>query len=237
MPTIAEVLNRRADLSTFVVHLTRQYDGRTASQNLTSILQQGKIEARSAMGWAKTEVGNLGGEAEESQRVVSFSEVPLQHIYSLFARIPRRSVPLQPYGLAFTKMVARRKGVNPVWYVDMTPRRNWVVAKALDELREQAIKSGNFPAHPGSKILPFVEPMGTWRQRQREFWWEREWRHLGNFDFTLEEVALVLCPESEHETFESRAPRKCVDPTWSLERMLAKLVGLTSSDVSPFGAR
>jgi hypothetical protein len=28
-----------------------------------------------------------------------------------------RAIELQPYGLAMTKVIARRFGVNPVWYV------------------------------------------------------------------------------------------------------------------------
>lgn len=217
-----------------MVHLTRDHDGHSASENLRSILQAGSITARSAMGWARDIASELGGAAEESQRVVSFSETPLEHIYSLFADIPNRRIGLQPYGVSFTKMVARRKGVNPVWYVDMTPGRDWVIAKALNTLREEAANSDTFADHPAAKILPFIEGMGTWPGSQKEFWWEREWRHVGNFNFDINEVALVLCPEAEHDTFDGLAPGKLVDPAWSLERIIAKLVGLAAQDVSPF---
>lgn len=50
MPTIAEMLNGRGDLATFVVHLTRDYADEDAPVNLRSILQTGRIEARSPMG-------------------------------------------------------------------------------------------------------------------------------------------------------------------------------------------
>ena len=234
VPTISEVLNRRGDLSTFVVHLTRDHGGKSASENLRSILDSGTITARSPMGWARDVASELGGAAEESQRVASFSETPLEHIYSLFADIPNRRIGLRPYGIAFTKMVARRKGVNPVWYVDMTPGRDWMIAKALDSLRDEAATSGTFPDHAAAKILPFIEGMGTWPDRQKEFWWEREWRHVGDFHFDIKDVALVLCPEGEHAAFRALASGKCVDPGWSLERMIAKLVGLAAEDVSPF---
>jgi hypothetical protein len=59
--------------------------------------------------------------AQQSQRVVCFSETPLEHVYSLVADIEGRQINLEPYGIALTKLVARRIGVNPVWYVDMTP--------------------------------------------------------------------------------------------------------------------
>jgi hypothetical protein len=64
------------------------------------------------MGWARDEASQLGGQAERSQHVVSFSEVPLEHIYSLCADIEGRSVCLEPYGLAFTKMVARAMTIS-----------------------------------------------------------------------------------------------------------------------------
>lgn len=234
MPTIDEVLNRRSDLATFVVHLTRDYGGQLAWDNLRSILESQRVEARSVMGWAKETAEEIGGDVERSQRVVSFSEVPLEHVYSLCAGIPGRRVLLQPYGVAFTKMVARRKGVNPVWYVDMTPGRDWQVAKALDQLRAEALASGSFRDHPASRILPFAEPMGTWQAARKEFWWEREWRHIGDFHFTMDEIAFVLCPEEDQQQFEVVAGRKCIDPRWSLERMLAHLVGLGPQDVTPF---
>lgn len=145
---------------------------------------------------------SLGRAAENSQRVVSFSETPLEHIYSLFADIPYRRIRLQPYGIAFTKMVARRKGANPVWYVDMTPGRDWQIAKALDALRAEAVASSSFRNPPAARIFPFVEGIATWPAGQKEFWWEREWRHVGDFHFGLEDVALVLCSEAEHAAFE-----------------------------------
>jgi hypothetical protein len=112
---IDEVLQRRGDLSTFVVHLTKDDDRGTAKDRLLSILKARTLKAGRAMGWAKDKlVGDAAG--LESQRVVCFSETPLEHIYSMFANIEGRQVRLAPYGVACTKMVARRLGVNPVWY-------------------------------------------------------------------------------------------------------------------------
>jgi hypothetical protein len=87
-------------------------------------------------------------------------------------------------------------------------------------------------------MFPFYEWMGTsTRGTQHEFWWEREWRRVGDLVFADEEIALVLCPESDHRDFEAVIPGKCIDPGWSLERMIAKFVGLRSTDVTPFVSR
>jgi hypothetical protein len=75
------------------------------------------------------------------------------------------------------KYKARKMGVNPVWYVDMTPGRDWVIGQALNELRDEAVGSGDFHAHPAARIFPFIEPMAVWPETTREWWWEREWRH------------------------------------------------------------
>lgn len=255
---IDEVLHRRGDLSTFVVHLSKDDDGTTAKDRLLSILKSRTLKAGSPMGWAKDKVAGDKA-ASDSQRVVCFSETPLEHTYSMFADIEGRQVRLAPYGLAFTKMVARRLGANPVWYVDMTPERDWRIASALDSLREEALKT-TFAVHPAAAIFPFCEPMGTWPASRREFWWEREWRHVGDLAFELNQVALWLAPEDEHEELNaalveewksrkeslgafwgeyhlSGTPTRFIDPVWGLERIIGHLAGLEPGELTPFDTR
>jgi hypothetical protein len=172
-------------------------------------------------------------------------EAPLEHLYSLVADIQGRSISLQPYGVTMTKILARKKGINPVWYVDMTMGRNWVQAKALNELRKEAIANG-FVEHPAARLFPFAEPMGTWDATQREFWWEREWRKVGDLRLESHEVAFWLCPEDEISGFEEyiteaweideiaqdkrhKYRQHFVDPRWNVERIVAHLVGRDSA--------
>lgn len=241
MQNIRDVLNRRNDLSTFVVHLTKGV-GTAPSDNLVSIIQTRTLEARSAMGWAK-EQDDSNDQTKQSQRVVSFSETPLEHIYSLVADILGRQVNLKSYGLAFTKMAARKIGVNPVWYVDRTAGapHGWQVSNAVNQVRDAAIATGNFHETPAAKLLPFFEVMGTWPTSQNEFWWEREWRHRGNLTFSLDQVSLWLCPEGEIQAItqliQSQTPPpqkmpRCTDPKWGLEQIVAHLVDET--EVTPF---
>jgi hypothetical protein len=78
--------------------------------------------------------------------------------------------------------------------------------------------------------------MGTWPQRQKEFWWEREWRHVGDLDLPNEyRGVLWLCPEGEElvgPDGESLEPR--IDPRWGLEQIIAHLAGFAVEDVTPF---
>ncbi|MDL2335714.1 MAG: hypothetical protein QFC55_06765 [Chloroflexota bacterium] len=84
-------------------------------------------------------------------------------------------------------------------------------------------------------MLPFFEQMGTWPTgTMKESWWEREWRHLGHFRLRQPHVAVVLSPAADIDEFEGLG-YKAVDPTWSLERMVAHLVGLSEDYVTQFG--
>ena len=234
---IRDVLNRRDDLSTFVVHLTRSQDGVSAKERLRAMLDEGEILAMTAMGWASDQ-DDPDDPAKQTQRVVCFSETPLQHIYSLVADIEGRQVKLEPYGFAMTKMSARRLGINPVWYVDMTPGRDWVLSPALNEMKQQAVATGAFHEQPAARVFPFFEPMGTWPTRQREFWWEREWRHVGKVYLPSRlKGMLVLCPEDEIDEFQALTGRKyrvCIDPRWGLEQIIASLAHVPEDQITPF---
>jgi hypothetical protein len=242
---IEDVLHRRSDLSTFIVHLTRDTAGATAKENLQSIIDDRVLFARSAMGWAAAQ-DDPNDADQQTQRVVCFSETPLEHVWALAANIEARRVQLKPYGVAFTKFKARKLGVNPVWYVDMTPTgRDWVIANALNDVRDAAVATGSFHEQPEAAVLPFIEPMGRWEYQTREFWWEREWRHVG--DFNLPSIGrFFLCPEDEIDDFcpqrEGERPhewnrrrREFLDPRWGVERIIAHLGAVPKDDVTPFG--
>jgi hypothetical protein len=244
---VRDVLNRRTDLSTFLVHLTRELgDGYTAKQRLISIIVERKLRPSvKPFGWAPTVMGASGSQAVPddqlgSQHVVCFSETPLEHTYSLVAPIDGRQIRLEPYGVGLTKMLGRRLGVNPVWYVDMTPGRDWTMSKAMNELVRAA--GVGFATDPVRHLTPFVEMMGTWGSgSQKEFWWEREWRHVGELDlWPIRDKVLWLCPENEIPEMEQvvrdqwaipdRDPIHCIDPRWGLEQIIGALMGLPAGD-------
>lgn len=90
--------------------------------------------------------------------------------------IDGRAVQLQPYGIALPKKMGRSMGVNPVWYLDMSPGPHEWLTNPFNALIESAIDAGKFDESDIAKLAPFVEQMGTNRARtfRKEFWWERE---------------------------------------------------------------
>lgn len=239
MPTISDLVSRRTDLSTFVVHLTREYQLRSAKDNLLAILTNRSISARSAMGSAIKPLKSddlrayVTAADRNSQRVVCFTETPLEHLHLMLERIDdlSRNCEFKGYGIAMTKKVAREHAINPIWYMDITPGHDWLT-NPLNRLIAEAARRRNFAGSDIARLTPFIEQMGSFGGRYRkEFWWEREWRHLG--DFELPDRVIVIAPEDEHDEF-AHFEHAMIDAEWGIEAIIARLAGFRASDVGPF---
>lgn len=223
---IRKILSKREDLSTFIVHLTRGYADNTAKENLESIVADKKIAAKSMYGSAKKTI-----EEEErvldSQKCVCFTETPLQHLSLLTEKIEGRQCQYEKYGIAFPKKIARKKGIHPVWYVDITSGtgKDWLM-KPINKMIEDELKRDNFEDSCIAKLSPFIEQMGMGESYCKEFWWEREWRHVG--DFQLPDKYILICPENEIKKFKKLSNDeniRFIDPDWGLEEIIASLAG------------
>ena len=237
MTTIENLLRRRPDLSTFIVHFTRDLGDRAARDNIVSILSDRCLTAGSKHGKAKDyDVPN--------QDVVCFTETPLEHAWTLVAEIEGRQVPLRPYGVVFTKIWARRRGVEPCLVYSATPGRDWVLSKSIDSMMKRAIESGN-SEHEIFSLAPLIEVMGTWPTtgRRSEFWWEREWRTVGDMTFSWDDLVAVFAPEEEHSHIRTELQNlwpdhdlsglKFLDTEWGLERMIGSLAGVYNGYLGP----
>ena len=152
---IEDLLHRRTDLSTFLVHFTRDSDdGATISQdNLLKILKTGRLEARNSYGMAMR-LAERFPEVAKTQQAVCFTETPIEHAWMMCRQIADRSFRFNGYGLAFTKSFARREGANPVWYLDISQRgREWLtepVNRLVDAA--EALAAGDAGVTDGSVL-------------------------------------------------------------------------------------
>lgn len=256
MASIEQLLHRRTDLSTFLVHLTRDNSTAAARENLLSIADQLTIEARTPLGPAAHLEPYLAG-TMATQKVVCFTETPLEHAWMMIEDIEGRSLRFAPYGVVFTKTTARVRHCNPVWYTDISTRggRDWPIV-AVNELVAAAVEQSSTDGVIDEealvessifRITPFFEQMGPTNRARKEFWWEREWRHVGDYQFSFpSRVVAFLVPEADHKRFGDdlvtlsdfwqRKPRPLLDPSWGLERMLVSLSGIDPDDMGPFPA-
>lgn len=182
MASLRDLLARRTDLSTFLVHLTRNYNGASAAGNLRQILTTGRIEARTPFGAAMSTLRRRNAPLDAaSQRCVCFTETPLEHLHILLQPIEdlQRQCEFEPYGVALTKRMGRDAGVNPVWYTDITPGHNWLMQSVnalidealhdLDAKRDQGDRTSTFGGYPVAMLTPFIEQKGSGPGYRKEF--------------------------------------------------------------------
>lgn len=170
-----------SDMSDYIVHFTKDYEGVKAFGNFLSILSGYRIEARSRFGIAKDRAPDL-----DSQKAVCFTEVPLTHAERVTAR---RSA----YGFAFDKAAAVLRGANPILYA----YQNQSLALNMRQMMNLAIDKGDTD-DPIFKITPFVDVPGVYFGSTYLFEWEREWRKLGDYHFSAEEISFIILPEERH---------------------------------------
>lgn len=236
---IRELVSRRSDLSTFLVHLCRDTEASDARAALQSILTTHRIEARSVFGQARRRLLQQGA-SPQSQRCVCFTETPLEYTHLLLEDIENRNVHFRPYGIAVTKRLGRLKGINPVWYLDITPGHDWLAAN-VDAILDRSLAGGKFTDPDVERLMPFIEQMGTCYNEQghlvyrKEFWWEREWRRSSGH-FVLPMKFIGLCPADEIAAFEQIARGegydvRFIDPRWGLEQIIARLAGFQADEI------
>ncbi len=233
---IQEILSRRSDLSTFLVHLTRSVGGKTGKQRLASIVRGRTIEAVTPFGHAVSPLQATDWSLD-GQKCVCFTETPLEHISLLTQEIEGRQIKFEPYGIIITKKQARKLGVNPVWYLDITPGHDWLT-KPLNELIQRAVAEKN-EFDPVFTLTPYVEQFGLGAGIPKDFSWEREWRVRRAFP--LPDKYVLICPEAEHDQFRNVLEREgkalsdvpLLDAAWGLETIIARLAGFRPEDVGP----
>jgi hypothetical protein len=247
--THSEAIRRlRADLSPFLVHLTRsgtvklwadiigqskdEFLEIDAEESLKRIIRSSRIEAKSPFGYFNFKIpyrkmnGNLINASSRVQRSwlrsVCFTEAPVDTIGFQCQFHPARKCQFERFGLAFFESPVRRAGGNPIFYVDS---QNAELRSSLDVIPASIVCEGFAP------MMPFFECFGKpifsggGNVKEIDFRWEREWRIVGDFEFSKLDVAFGLCPEEHISGFESLVSRNFlfVDPFWSKERLVEKL--------------
>jgi hypothetical protein len=194
----------RRDLSPFLVHLTRDYQGTSAEDNLASILTTGVIEARNPYGIAIRHLEQIRVTDEPAlatQRVACFSETPPDDLHGLVSPGIWRRYNFRPYGLAFDREHMLYHGVNPVWYLNSYQGTHDWLAHQVNNLIDSVAVAKNkkegaevFAASPIARLTPYIEVIGEWGTKKKDFTFEREWRHVGDFRFAIGDVAAIITP-------------------------------------------
>jgi hypothetical protein len=219
MPTSDYLLSRRNDLSGYLVHLTRDYQNKSAKKNLRSILKSRCIEARNAHCLFMSKIGKLQPSHARRFRTVCFTETPLSELNYLTQTMEDRSIHMSQYGLVFEKEVIRQAGGNPVFYLDTRSdegkRRCDAFWDCFREAQEVGLRS-----HPFTSFLPYINKVDG----KIDFSWEREWRIASDFSFDLSEVFLGLAPKDQISELEDQFSEiHWISPRWGRDQIITKL--------------
>lgn len=219
MVTTEYLLSRRDDLSEYLVHLTRKYNGDEARDNLDRILKKGIIHARNPYCLFLSEIKKLGPSLSKSFNVVCFTETPLNGLAYITQRMEKRNIELSQYGLVFKRDVIQRAGGNSVFYLDTRSESGKERCRALWECY-RLVESLGFKQHPFCSFLPLINKIGDYN----DFSWEREWRIIGNFRFEQSDVFLGLAKKDRIAEYEKRFPDiPWISPRWGRDQIVSKL--------------
>jgi len=218
----ARAVEGRADLSRFVIHLTRDdrhdFDnGAPASENFSSIIRSRKILAVRPHCLHSRRIPE---KYEDRLAVCCFTEAPLSEIHLLTRLIPGRKIRLSPYGIVFTREFIVSKGAQPALYVNSYGGNTWL-REAVDEVFDVANR-GKFRSGKLWRLIPFLNAM----HEGYDFTWEREWRLRGDLRFKPSDVVCVILPERKEEEWKSKFLDRgvpVISPGWSAERIVSEL--------------
>ncbi len=229
----------RDDLSRFLVHLTRDYDGTLARNNLISILKDKTIEARNSHCLVMHKLKQLGFSKllKEKFRTTCFTETPLTQLNQLTQDTEDRNIKLQPYGIVFWKEELFDEGASPAIYINAkgTSISQFLLnefdsifknTRTFKGLREQE------KVHYTS-IIHYYSLINVVKDKH-DFLWEREWRHHGNFNFEYNEIVAIIAknPSGFEKLCERKLPKKqyefikktpIINPEWTYEELLENL--------------
>lgn len=229
----------REDLSRFLVHLTRDYEGKSAKDNLLNILKDRKIFARNAHCLVKYKLDQMkfSKVLKKKFNTVCFTETPLTQINQLTANIEGRQIKLKPFGLIFWKEDLFGKGASPAVYINAkgTPISRFLLDEfdsifdgitTLKELKK--VEADHYKS-----IVHYYSLINVVNDKH-DFLWEREWRHHGNFSFDYYDLVAIIaedptsfekeCKQSlDDDQLEDVDKIPIISPDWTYEEVIEEL--------------
>ena len=236
-------VRNRADLSHFLVHLTKNGDYEDlrvfhgdpsvyekvnctveAKGALEKIIADLKIKAYSSFGYFKMKINmyrpcwdrifNNGDADPNWMQAVCFSEAPLSELNTFCKLAKSKKNQYQKYGLAFHQDKVIDSGGNPVLYFSS---KNKAFKNTLDSLYEKNRDDIKSMMHLFEGFGPPFLPTGGYS----DFRWEREWRLKGGFQFKLKDIAFGICPSDEIQYFTEKCKDQVIflDPDWEQEEL------------------
>lgn len=226
-------------MSRYLVHLTRDYDGELAQQNLVNILKEKIIEARNShcLVMHKLEQLEFSKLLKNKFRTVCFTETPLTQLKQLTSDIEDRKIKLKPYGIVFWKDNLFENGASPAIYINA--KGTSISRFLLDEFDLIFKKINTFKGLKEQEKSHYTNIVHYYSlinvvNEKHDFLWEREWRHHGNFKFKYQDIVAIIA--NTPSQFEKLCERELsarqykfiekipiINPEWTYEKLVEEL--------------
>lgn len=223
-------LSEKTDISKFLVHLTRDSNEYSAKDNLISILNSQKIEARNYHCLFRNSLDKASPEIQKKFCVTCYTEAPLDKSKYLTQKIENRDKEFKPYGIIFLKgglkeyeecgMKHLANYHNPVFY---TMGENKLLIRCLFKEFEQYVDDyNNGKANDFNLMGALVNIVND----KHNFQWEREWRTVGDYQFIIPDIVAVIAPSAEHDEIRGNIKYyfadaiTFIDINWNMEQIL-----------------
>ncbi|HAR34784.1 MAG TPA: hypothetical protein DCR95_12070 [Desulfobacter sp.] len=208
--------DKKQDYSPFLVHLTKDKksdSGITLAKDiLYNIIKTKELKAFNHFCFFNPALES--SPFQDKFNAVCFTETPISNIEILTANVIGKSLKLEPYGLVFTKDFIREMGGNPVFYASSD------IAKLFWELYN-ALPKSNTDSKKICKLLALV----TVCEKYNDWHWEREWRIIGDLNFTYSDIKFGLCPEEDIPYFKNNFPQVTfISPAWRINKIINALL-------------
>ncbi|WP_374000306.1 hypothetical protein [Bdellovibrio bacteriovorus] len=252
MPGAGNFFQNRADLSQFLVHLTKDgsyenwvpktvpggppgYDIATypavrAKNSLIDILNTRTILARSPFGYFKLKINRY--RAQFNQVFVNGHADPNWLMSVCFSEAPLRE--LRSFYQATIRKRNRYKKYGLAFWQEHVRAAGGNPIFYVDSRNTNLLNSlntsltNNNPAFiPMMHLCETFGPQIVNPSSMSDFRWEREWRKLNDYTFVWENVAFGICPAEEITYFEALAQNQVIfiDPDWDEPTLRAYLQG------------
>ncbi len=127
---------------------------------------------------------------------------------------------MEPYGIVFTREFIISKGAQPAIYINSYNNNNWL-RESADVIYEIAHKN-NFRKGKMWRFLPYLNAM----HERYDFTWEREWRVLGDVQFTPSDVVAIILPRQGSDAWRNKFASRGIpvlSPGLSYEEIISEL--------------
>lgn len=207
---------RREDISRFVVHLTKDFDGKLAPENLLSILESHTIYAKNHYCLFESDLKPQHASIRRKFHVACMTETPLNQVKNMF-NIEGRSINFRPYGVIFNKAdIEDYYCGSPCIYAN---GKNKNMIKSLWAMYNNS-KANNY--NDGFPEIGALTHMFN-KDKDFDFSWEREWRILGDFVFDPWHVVAIISEDNNLKIPDEYSHVPLINPEWGYEEMIVRI--------------